>query len=265
LRPTAPLVRLLSSEQRDAIDLLVEGVLEGIRVELIQASLFGSTARGEARGDSDLDILLVFRWLPPDREPFATQAEKLAEEVAARTGVPVTVWSVALFDLEEGNRTPMLVDALEDSVPVWCRSHPLRPVAFTPADRVRCAEALLDRVCEGSEEFGAAWARGDFDTASRRARDDLVRLSSALLLLRGLTRPRRSDAIRTVSVSEFGRHGPPLFERPVFEWACESFGPEGRDEDRWVHPPPGGFAAVAATIDDLRERVTQLIVHLAPG
>ena len=109
---------------------------------------------------------------------------RVARGAAGETGIPVTVWSVSLFDLSPGHRTPMLVDALEDSIPVWCREDPLWPVPFTPADRLRCASALLERVSEGSEEFALALARGNADVANRRARDDIVRLSSALLLLR---------------------------------------------------------------------------------
>lgn len=107
----APIDTLLTPQEQSAARYLVWNVLESVPAELVEAALFGSKARGEARPDSDLDILLVFRDLPPDREPHAGIAEDLADRVAAETGVPVAVWSVSLPDLRPGARTPMLVDA----------------------------------------------------------------------------------------------------------------------------------------------------------
>src|SRR5205809_7165314 len=111
--------RLLTPRQHAAAMELVRRVRRGVPAELWRALLFGSRARGEARPDSDVDVLLVFRALPPDREPHAGIAERMAEETARDTGVPVTAWSVSLDDLACGRRTPMLVDALDDAVPLW--------------------------------------------------------------------------------------------------------------------------------------------------
>ncbi len=54
---------------------LVRRVRERIPAQLERALFFGSKARGEGRPDSDVDVLLVFRRLPPDREPQAEMAE----------------------------------------------------------------------------------------------------------------------------------------------------------------------------------------------
>ena len=110
------LASVLTHVETAAVAELIDRVRRDIPAALVQASLFGSRARGDARRDSDIDVLLVFQRLPPDREPHASRAEAIAEQVAARTGIPVTVWSVSLPDLERGWRTPMLVDALADSV-----------------------------------------------------------------------------------------------------------------------------------------------------
>ena len=234
----------LDPVERAAARWLVERVLAEVPAELVQVSLFGSRARGDSRPDSDIDLLLTFRRLPHDREPQATQAEEIADQVAADTGVPITVWTVSLVDLERGLRTPMLVDALADAIPFWCAGPPLPPVPFTPEDAVRCAGALLDRVAEGEAEVDDHLGVGDVDAAARRVRDDLVRMCVGLHLLRGHTRPRRGDAAQGILRSEDGALPPGV--RRALAWAAGSYGPEGRDEDGPVSPPPDPRAAMRA-------------------
>jgi hypothetical protein len=246
----------------------VRRVRAEVPAELARAFVFGSKARGEARPDSDVDVLLVFRRLPPDREPQAAMAEALAERVAAYTAVPVTVWSVSLVDLERGNRTPMLVDALDDGIPLWPPGAPPLPLPFTPADALRCTGALLARVREGGEEASGHLLAGEHAAAWKRMRDDLVRLCTAGLLLAGETRPRRGDAVRRFLARGNGGEIPPRFA-PVFRWAAESYGPAGRDDEAPVGPPPGGTREAAALVDLLRRRVMgradELAVRLGPG
>src|SRR5215218_9816382 len=112
------LIDLLRPREHAAAMELVRRVWRGVPAALWRALLFGSRARGEGRPDSDLGVLLVFHALPPDREPHAGIAEWIAEDVAEETGVPVTVWSVSRMDLERGRRTPMLVDSLDDGIPL---------------------------------------------------------------------------------------------------------------------------------------------------
>jgi hypothetical protein len=243
--------QMLSPAELRASRIFIDRVLRFVPAELIQASLFGSRARGQGRPDSDVDILLVFRRLAPDREPHATMAERLAEEVAVETRVPVTVWSVALIDLEHGNRTPMLVDALEDGIPLWCAAGPLPAVRYTPDDARRCVGALQQRIREGSQEFAAHLAVGRADEAFRRARDDVIRACTAVMLTRGVTRPRRGGA-----AAWYLEHGSPRRITPeshaILRWAVDSYGPHGRDEEAPVPPAPGGLRAVSHVIDLLR-------------
>lgn len=245
------LAALLSPHERAAAMELVRRVRAEVPAELWRALLFGSRARGEGRPDSDVDVLLVFRALPPDREPHAAIAEDVAARVAARTGVPVAAWSVSTADLERGVRTPMLVDAVEDGVPLWPAGAPPPYLPFTRDDALYCTGQLLDRVEEGSVEVEHALAAGDPASAALRARDDLVRLCGAALLLGGLTRPRRAEAVRA-----FARlHGAPPSLAPLLRWAAESYGPDGKGDETPVPPPPGGIAAAARAVDALRRMV----------
>lgn len=220
------------------------------RLEL--AALFGSRARGDARADSDIDLLLLFAALPPDREPQATHAERIAAHVADETGIPVTVWSVSREDLSPGWRTPMLVDALDDAVPLWPEGARVPRVRFSPADALFCTRCLLDRVEEGGEEVARLRAVGREGRAAERARDDLVRLCTGLLLSRGETRPRRGDAVRRVRCLD-----PELRTDRVLAWAEGSFpGPAG---------PPPSWRELAGTVGALRRRLERARRQLATG
>lgn len=245
MTPSYPDVRaFLTPRQRAAALEVVRRVRVEVDADLWRVFLFGSRARREARPDSDVDLLLVFRRLPPDREPQAGEAEDIADEVAERSGVPVTVWSVSLPDLERGRRTPMLVDALDDGIPLWPEGSAPLHLPFTPDDAVWCIGCLLDRVAEGGAEAPALLRAGDGEGAARRVRDDVVRLCTALLLAHGETRPRRGDAVRRVQSRD-----------PVLGWAAGAFGPPGHEEDAPVPPPPGGFGAAFAAVERLRREV----------
>jgi hypothetical protein len=253
-----------------AVKWFVQRVLDEIPARLMEAALFGSKARGDARPSSDLDVLLVFQHLPPSREPHASAAERIADEIAVATGVPLTVWSVSLRDLEEGSRTPMLVDALYDALPIWCADRPVPRVPFTPADALWCTRSLLDRVAEGSDEFARYLGAGDWSAAATRARDDLVRLCTALELRRGVTRPRRGELMdRAVRRCARGRAGsrPGLSE--ALAWARNSFGTDGKDDKKVVSPPPLSATALARLIADLQnlvhQRAQRLRVSLTAG
>jgi hypothetical protein len=261
--PSAPprskpcIEQLLSPAELAAAREFVHRVIACVPAQLHSAYLFGSKARRQARPDSDVDVLLVFRRLPHDREPQASMAEDVAAQVVRETGVPVQTWSVSLVDLERGNRTPMLVDALDDGVPLWPRGARSIRIAFTPADALRCTRALLARVSEGSREAGLARRSGDWERAERRGRDDLVRLCTAALLLCGETRPRFADCIRRFRERFGGRAvagelGGFAANEAVFRWAEGSFGATGKDDEAPVPPCLGGFAAIAREVEALR-------------
>ncbi len=236
-----------------------------VPARLWRAFLFGSRARGDARPDSDVDVLLVWHRLPPDREPQARIAEWVAEEVAERSGVPVTCWSVSRVDLLPGNRTPMLVDALDDGIPLWPAGAPPLRVPFTPADALGCVGSLLRRVEEGSDDVGRHLLRGEVGEAARRTRDDLVRMATAALLLVGETRPRRAETLRRLHARLVRRGEMAPLDPAVARWAASSYGPAGKDDEQPVALPPVGLSAAAREVDRLRCWVRGRAARLAAG
>jgi uncharacterized protein len=262
-RPPSPAGCLQPGEHAAALE-LVRRVRRAVDADLVQAVVFGSRTRGEARPDSDVDLLLIFRALPPDREPQAGHAEALAAGVAWETGVPVEVWSVSLPDLQRGRRTPMLVDALEDGVALWPDGRPVPRIRFTPDDACFCAASLLEHVAEGAREFAARTAARD-TAAFRRGRDDLVRLCTALLLMAGETRPRRAGAVRRMLAREQPYLSLSSTDRALLAWAARSYGPGSGDEEAPVPPPPAPVEALAELIERLRGRVRRRLARLACG
>lgn len=251
------LSRILMPPAHAAIDRMLDRITRCVPALLVEAALFGSVARLQARADSDLDVLLVFDWLPPDREPQASQAEQIAEEVARETGIPLSVWSVSLEDLQAGRRTPMLVDALEDALPICYREAPLPRIDFTPADALHCSGALLERVGEGEEEIGWKLRTGHLPGAAHRARDDLVRLCTALLLLQGMTRPRRAAAVEECVRHNLLPEEIVVRHTAILAWARDSFGADGRDEDAPVPVPPCTPRELQKVLQRLRQEVIE--------
>lgn len=240
---------------------MVRRVRAEVPAQLLWVLLFGSQARGEARPGSDVDLLWIFAALPPDREPHATHVELLTDEVARRTAVPLASWSVSAIDLRVGMRTPMLVDALADAALLWSGRPPPPRLPLTAADALQCTAALFDRVSEGAWEAGAALRAGDVAAAARRLRDDAVRLCTAALLLRGITRPRRADA--ALALLESGLCAGDAAVENLLLWTVSEFGPAGEDEHWPVSVPPCGFAAAFDALDTLHRCVDARARRLA--
>ena len=186
----------LTARERSAVAAFIGRVLDRDAPPLLHALLFGSKARGDFDVASDVDVLLICDLDPDDRWVAGAALAREADDVARATGVALEPWVVAFADLEEGWRTPMLVDALEDGVPLWPPGAPPIRLPFTPADARFCADCLLDWVYDGGAEARAALAGGRWADAARRARDDITRLATAALLLEGDTRHRHAGSLR---------------------------------------------------------------------
>ncbi len=228
----------LSPAQAAAVDTLLERVVPLAWPPLEHAALFGSRARGDHDRSSDVDVLLVCRIAPWYREAAGSIHTAIAEDVSRVTGIPIEPWTVSAADLRPGSRTPMLADAVEDSIPLWpTGTAPLR-APFTAADAVFCAERLLEWVHAGGAEARRALVEGRWADAARRARDDITRLATAALLLVGDTRHRRVGSLRRFERVFVHTGRVPGDVLDALRWAEAAFPPDGgRGQENPAVPP----------------------------
>lgn len=232
----------LDLSERRAVAELLRRALDSGEPPLIRAFLFGSKARGDDRHDSDVDVLALCAIDPDDRDQAAAALGEHAEAVYAATGIAVEPWVVPECDLEVGGRTPMLVDALDDGIPIWPRGASPLHIDFTPADAAFCASCLLDWVDEGGSIVRRALGEGRWEDAALRARDDITRMATAALLLDGDTRHRRRGSIvrfreRWVRTGRISRRA-----LPALEWAARAFPPDGLHRTRPIPVTPSATA-----------------------
>ncbi len=257
----------LDRRERAAVAELIERTRARGWPPLLRAGLFGSKARGDSDGHSDVDVLLVCAIPSAARVAAGELVGCIADGVAARTGVQLEPWTVAAADLRAGRRTPMLVDALEDSVPIWPPGAPPLRLPFTPADAVFCASRLLEWVNRGGSVTRRALEEGRWADAAARARDDIARLATAALLLTGDTRHRRAGSLRRFDEAFVlpGRVHPGV--RPALAWAEAAYPPDGGrgQEDpppspRAIRTAPLGYE-LAATME--RELLVPILERIA--
>jgi hypothetical protein len=110
---------------RKAIDDVLAGLLTGLRGRyggrLVSVALYGSWARGDARPDSDVDLLIVARDVPAgrfarDREisSLLRQAEERLAESAGGADAPIV--SAIVKSMEEAAyHSPLYLDMVEDA------------------------------------------------------------------------------------------------------------------------------------------------------
>jgi hypothetical protein len=238
-----PLPNLTRAERR-ALGTFLDRTLAAGEPPIMRALLFGSKARGDFDASSDIDLLLICDLPPDDREEASRILARDARIVSLETGLNLETWAVAAADLDEGWRTPMLIDALDDGLTLWPRgSAPLR-LPFTPADARFCARCLLDWVEAGGPIVHHALRQERWAEAAQRTRDDITRLAAAALLLTGETRHRRtSSLVRFAERFVHTRHFPRSL-LPALHWAAAAFPPGGgRGAGR---PPPTAQAIATA-------------------
>jgi predicted nucleotidyltransferase len=119
--------RELTEPYRHLLEKLVEALQEKLRNDLVSVVVYGSVARGEARRDSDVDLLIVARNLPRSRfarqDLFIEVEEELEEEVKRLEGEGYRIdFSPILLTPEEATRVrPLYLDMVEDAVILYDR------------------------------------------------------------------------------------------------------------------------------------------------
>ncbi|WP_291998928.1 nucleotidyltransferase domain-containing protein [Caldivirga sp.] len=126
---------------------LLRVLLELYGDNLVSFIVYGSVARGTARRDSDLDMLIIFEELPKSRferirifERAEDEIQPLLDELMVR-GYVVAL-SPILKTREEASRfTPLYLDMTEDAVIVY--------------DKGEFFEGVLNRLIKRLRELGA--------------------------------------------------------------------------------------------------------------
>lgn len=253
---------LLTPAERDALGALLERALAAGEPPILRALLFGSKARGDFDTDSDIDLLLICDLAPEEREEASLILARDARIVSYESGLRIETWTVSTEDLEEGSRTPMLVDALEDGITLWPRGARPLLVPFTPADGRFCARCLLDWVEAGGEVVRRALSEEQWPEAAQRARDDITRLAAATLLLRGETRHRRVSSLHLFA-RRFLDTGifPPTLRAPL-AWAADAFPPDGGRGTGRPPPTPAAIATAPAGFHLASEMAAEVIPYI---
>ncbi len=236
-------VPTLDLREHLAVAELIRRVLEDGDPPLLRVFLFGSKARGDFRRDSDVDVLALCAIDAEERDAAAAALAAHAEAVTRATGVSLEPWGIPEDDLEEGGRTPMLVDALDDGIPLWPRGAPPIRIDFTRADAVFCARCLLEWVDAGGGIVRRALVDRRWADAAARTRDDITRMATAALLLDGDTRHRRVGSLRRFESRWVRTRRVPARVAAALDWAAAAF---PRNDVRRGRPIPATPAAVAA-------------------
>lgn len=135
----------------ELLSLLVEKLLERFGEDLVSVVVYGSVARGEARKDSDVDLLIVLRGAPKGalrrQELFMEVEEKLGEKLdeLEETGYHVEFSPIIKTPEEARVFSPLYLDMVEDAVVLF--------------DRDGFFGGILRRLKERLQELGAERVR----------------------------------------------------------------------------------------------------------
>ena len=132
---------------RTVLTKLVESLLKKFGDDLISVVLYGSVARGEARPDSDIDLIIVIKNLPKSKFKrqdlfieIENELEPLINELQER-GYYID-FSPILKTLEEAQKiTPLYLDLIYDAVILF--------------DRDNFFQTILSRLKAKLQELGA--------------------------------------------------------------------------------------------------------------
>jgi predicted nucleotidyltransferase len=124
----------IAAEWVERLAALPEQLLERLRAAIatwtqppLLAMLFGSVARGEASGTSDVDLLIVRqRGCDPDDPAWSRQLSELQANVTAWSGNDARILEYGEEELSQVGDEPVLQDALRDGVELYGSRRALR-------------------------------------------------------------------------------------------------------------------------------------------
>jgi len=105
----------LTEVERRALTEFVEKVCQQVDGELLSLTLFGSRARGDAKPESDMDILVVMSDVDSNTR---RKIRYLAAEVWLEYGIYLStrVWSYSYWREQEEHQTSLYQNILRDGV-----------------------------------------------------------------------------------------------------------------------------------------------------
>jgi predicted nucleotidyltransferase len=137
----------ISEPYKTLVSELLKALIENWGNRLVSLVVYGSVARGEARSDSDIDLLIVGRGLPKSRfkrfelfEEAEQYVEHLLENLWSK-GV-YTDFSPIILDVEEAAKNrPIYLDMVIDAVIIY--------------DEGKFMQKVLERLAEKLKQLGA--------------------------------------------------------------------------------------------------------------
>jgi hypothetical protein len=114
--------RRLKEPYQSLLEELVKALHEKLGDDLVSVVVYGSVARGEARQDSDIDILVVARNLPKSRlarqDLFIEVEEKIKDKIAVveQQGYLVDFSPIILTPEEAEKTRPLYLDMVYDAI-----------------------------------------------------------------------------------------------------------------------------------------------------
>ena len=140
-------LKYIQEPYRGLINELLKSLKEILGDNLISLSIFGSVARGEARVDSDIDLLIIAKELPSSRikrvEIFESVEDKLQKYIDKLYDEGIyTYFSPIILTCEEASKVPpIFLDMVEDSILIY--------------DKDKFLENLLKKIYKRLQELGA--------------------------------------------------------------------------------------------------------------
>ncbi|MEM2091863.1 MAG: nucleotidyltransferase domain-containing protein [Candidatus Bathyarchaeia archaeon] len=140
-------LELISEPYRSLLERLVELLLTNLGDKLVSVVIYGSVARGSAKKDSDIDILIVAESIPRsrmERQRMFLKVEGPLEPIINdlwERGYHVD-FSPIILSVEEASKIrPIYLDMVEDSIILY--------------DRGGFFKGIIDRLRERLRELGA--------------------------------------------------------------------------------------------------------------